>query len=411
MANTNTEALDLASLRKAVAGNAAAFRCLTEYEPAGGPGDKVFPPTYEGGKYAFETRRINGEAVPCVLLDSVQSQANRMELALLQAWEKGDISLPVIVVDFRDGKLFKPLRVTSLDAPHRIADAILRDSEVEEKGKKVRFRDSAKGKALDYVDIRNARPLFELCPTALVFGMWDSTGPRGGLGAKFQRAVVSEIVGLHAEAGVRTSSRIDPLQIMLQAGPIYAAPEGDWTLDENAARKVKGKPAKVGKEGKPSELNHGNVTPSIAAGGFTIGKAIQTTVISLPALRRLRFPANGETKPEEKTDTAARTVLAALGLCAAALARLDTDLRSRCLLTPTGPVEWELLGEPGETPKRYALSPSTAIEIFRQAVEEAKKAGLPWMEEPLELKPSDSLLALVRRSQELQVSQAIAEEE
>src|SRR5690606_26521884 len=128
-----------------------------------------------------------------------------------------------------------------------------------------------------------------LCPTALVFGMWDSTGPRGGLGAKFQRAMVSEIVGLHAEAGVRTSSRIDPLQIMLQAGPIYATPEGDWTLDESAARKVKGKPAKVGKDGRPSEVNHGNVAPSITAGGFTIGKAIQTTVISLPALRRLRL--------------------------------------------------------------------------------------------------------------------------
>jgi len=26
----------------------AAFQCLTRYQPVGGPGDKVFPPTYEG---------------------------------------------------------------------------------------------------------------------------------------------------------------------------------------------------------------------------------------------------------------------------------------------------------------------------------------------------------------------------
>lgn len=59
---------------------AAAFRCVTEYQPAGGTGDKIFPPTYEGGKYATEKRRLLGEAAPvdCVLLDSVQSQANRM---------------------------------------------------------------------------------------------------------------------------------------------------------------------------------------------------------------------------------------------------------------------------------------------------------------------------------------------
>jgi CRISPR-associated protein Csb1 len=37
--------LTLDTLKAAVAGSAAAFRCVTEYQPAGGPGDKVFPPT------------------------------------------------------------------------------------------------------------------------------------------------------------------------------------------------------------------------------------------------------------------------------------------------------------------------------------------------------------------------------
>ncbi|HKM55160.1 MAG TPA: type I-U CRISPR-associated protein Cas7 [Isosphaeraceae bacterium] len=89
-----SDTLTLEILQQAVSGTAAAFRCITHYEPAGGVGDKVFPPTYEGGKYATEIRRVDGELVPCVLLDSVQSQANRMELVLLAAWEAQRIPMP-----------------------------------------------------------------------------------------------------------------------------------------------------------------------------------------------------------------------------------------------------------------------------------------------------------------------------
>ena len=92
--------LNLDQIKEALAGNAAAFRSITEYQPTGGPGDKVFPPTYEGGSYATEQRYVDGEEVACVLLDSVQSQANRMEMALLHEWEAERAPLPVITVDF-----------------------------------------------------------------------------------------------------------------------------------------------------------------------------------------------------------------------------------------------------------------------------------------------------------------------
>ena len=36
--------LNLDQIKEALTGNAAAFRSVTEYQPAGGPGDKVFPP-------------------------------------------------------------------------------------------------------------------------------------------------------------------------------------------------------------------------------------------------------------------------------------------------------------------------------------------------------------------------------
>ena len=67
-------------------------------EPAGGPGDKVFPPSHSvgrnekgaGAKYAFETRRRDENDVFCVLMDSVQSQANRTEEEL-QAFPVGGV--------------------------------------------------------------------------------------------------------------------------------------------------------------------------------------------------------------------------------------------------------------------------------------------------------------------------------
>lgn len=403
--------LELDRLEEAVAGTAAAFRCVTRYEPAGGAGDKVFPATYEGGRYATEDRRLPGEEalVPCVLLDSVQSQANRMEMALLEAWRRERIPLPVVTVDFAESGLERSLRISSLEAPHRLADALLRDSLLDGEP----FRRSAVGRRLDTVDARDATALFELCPTALVFGLWDSTGPRGGQGAKFQRALVSEIVGIDSQVGTRTSSRVDPAQIPRNAGPLYLTAEGQpgigWTLDEAAAaRDAKGRPIKLGKDGRPSEANHGNVTPTLADGGVTIRYAQQTTVLSLPALRRLRFPLDGG--HDDRADRAARTALAALGLCAAALAREEgADLRSRCQLHATTPFVWELLDRPGEEPERFELPAERAIAIYDEAVARARAAGLPWLEHELVLRPSEPLAALVRKSQEL-ASEMAAEE-
>src|ERR1700726_2292385 len=86
----------------AVQGKAAAFRSRRRLHPAGGDGDKVFPPTFAGAVYAVEKRRVPGreDSMTCVLLDSVQSQANRMELALQEAVDSGKIRMPIVVVDF-----------------------------------------------------------------------------------------------------------------------------------------------------------------------------------------------------------------------------------------------------------------------------------------------------------------------
>jgi CRISPR-associated protein Csb1 len=321
----------------------------------------------------------------------------------------------VIEVDFSDadkGGLLSAIRkVTSLQAPHRIADAILRDSLLDGKA----FRHTDEGKCLDTVSLANATALYNLCPTALVFGMWDSTGPKGGLGAKFQRAMVSEIVGIDAVYGVKTSSRIDPLQIARNAGPLYrSAGNGDigWTLDEAKAAKDEKTAIKLGKDGRPSEANHGNIVPSLSsvdrdgrplAGGVTIASAEQVVVLSLPALRRLGFPLDKkDAMAQAKVNAAGRTVLAALGLCAAALAaEKGFDLRSRCLLWPSGPMEWELLDRPGQPAARLTLEAGAAIDVLTKAVTAAEKLGLKWQTKPLVLKPAPQLVELVKKSQAL----------
>lgn len=397
------KALDFKTLSSALTGRAAAYRSITEYQPVGGPGSKVFPSTYDGSVYAFENRRMNGEERKCVLLDSVPSQANRMEEALLDAWRDGRIRVPVISVDF--SAEFPDIgSITSLEAPHRIADAILRYAKTSD-GSEF-FATSSYASLWENSSIHNATALFSLCPTALVFGTWGS--PRAtGVGPKFQRTIVSEIVGIDAVPGTKTSSRIDPTGIGKGVGLSEASPDSgdlDWSpLDAKSARK------KGAKTRKPSELNLGNVTPTaeyaenlgglFTGGGVTISRALQFTTISLPAIRRLRFPVGGTRDPG--IDAVAQAALAALALCAATLAREEgADLRSRCHLVPVSTLEWELVGRPGEDLVKFSLSGDESVALLNEAVAAAKDKGLEWVEDEIRLVPSKQLVEAIRISRE-----------
>lgn len=402
--------LTIDQLKAFVAGGAVAIRGTATLEPAGGPGDKIFPPTHAlddrnkrpepGAKYAFETRRIDGRDVRCVLVDSVQSQANRMEEALQALWDEKRISLPVVSVDF-SSVAPEVGRVTSLTAPHRIADALLRDSLLDGQ----LFRLSDIGRSFTDASTKNATPLFKVCPTGLVFGLWDSTGPKGGLGAKFQRALVSEIVGINAVAGSKTESRIDPLNILKKSADIYVAADENerWTTDTAKAKIDNDQPVRFGKEGKPSEVNHGNVTPTIdsVGGGVTIDEARHTVVLSLASLRRLGF-ASGATE--------VRTVLAALGLLALMAAESrGHDLRSRCLLVPRkgAALRLEAVASDGSTTP-VELDLDSAIGLYGEAVAklpEGVRFDKPAGEALAELTLSPKLADLVSKSRALAVAE------
>jgi len=419
MTDSTPTPLTLDHLKSLVEGDAVAIRGMATLEPAGGPGDKVFPPTHSVGdrattRYAFEKRRIDGRDVECVLIDSVQSQANRMEEVLEALWSNKHIRLPVISVDF-SGVAPDVGIVTSLTAPHRVADALLRDS--LDNG--TFFRLTEIGRSFTDATAKNAAPLFKVCPTGLVFGLWDSTGPKGGLGSKFPRALVSEIVGIGAVAGSKTASRIDPASIVTSAGPVFVAkdpgPDGKptWTLSVMDAKPLKeDKPPKDDKDidavekwgkkekaGKPTSINHSNIPPTIdgTAGGVTIDYASHTVVLSLAALRKLSFGG---------AETEARTVLAALAVLAV-LAAEDRghDLRSRCLLVPKKgeALKLEAVRRDGTT-QPLSLDLEGAIDLFKAAVaalpealQFTNEAGVPLAT----LTPSPKLAHLVRGSREL----------
>jgi CRISPR-associated protein Csb1 len=489
--------MTLETLTGAVKGGAAAIRIVTRLEPVGHERDKVFPPTYAGGEYALEDRysapatvstvgngvQMKGDEkpVPAVLLHSVAGQANLLEEALKAAiTDKSLGGVPVLKVSFDDTLAAEYLRepITVLDAPHRVFDAIFRDSEVPgaDNGAAVGFARTAAGQAIATASLANATPLYEWSPTSLLFGCWNSANDKvpgkikGNL--KFARAIVSEIVGYEIGRGVRVGGKGDPAgitgqtiyclpsdetttdvnkarhdsegnpwyrkkgapvawtQIRSEAEttkdkkqqdvPIYQAIGCDWTVDEGkAARDKNGKPAKWGKKGKPSELLLGQIPPSIGksdegggdrrklsaedsrklGGGVTMKYALQTTVLSLAALRRLRFPDNGSQAPDR--DIAARTVLAALGLVAITAQReRDYFLRSRCELraVDSPPFEFVVQGRPTGKEDQSTLTFGEAKALLQQAVD---VAGAPkWKpdSEMPELKPKANLAELIRLS-------------
>jgi CRISPR-associated protein Csb1 len=398
--------INIEQLRIAVSKDAA-IRRVQRLQPVGGPGDKIFPPTYPGERrtdpprHVFETRRVAGKNVLCVLIDSVQSQANRLEEAMKAARESG-LSFPVIAVDFAGTAVDDIGRITTLDAPHRVFDAIMRDSEWNG----TRLKDTDHGKRLVVSKPENARAVYELSPTALVFGAWNSTGEGGGIGAKFPRCVVSEIIGVGVAtesrvdartgevsdrpSGQRTGSRIDPLGIRSGVS-VYKLPNGDWSLDPPADKKAK--------ELRPSEINHSNIAPSITPLGVSVDYAVHSFVLSFAALRRLRFARNSG--GQSPVDLAAQTALAALGLAAVtAQDRSGYFLRSRCDLVPEVGASFEIVRANGEA-EPVELDLDVACRLVKEAIEAAKSADIAWNANDLVLKPQEKLVRLVSASREL----------
>jgi CRISPR-associated protein Csb1 len=151
------------------------------------------------------------------------------------------------------------------------------------------------------------------------------------------------------------------------------------------------------KQVRPSEINHGNIAPSVQPLGVTCDRLEHTFVLSFACLRRLRFGS-------DQRNSTGRSLLAALGL----LAVTDQDargysLRSRCDLVCDGRTPFEIVNADGSRDD-LALSRDKVLALYSDAFDAAKAAGFDFSPEPIRLQPQDKLVAIVRTSQELALS-------
>lgn len=354
----------------ALEGGRALIRTRCSYQPSGGPGARIFPPTYpttssDRSAYIMESRFIDGATREDVVLDSVPSQANRAEEALLRARTEGRVELPLLEIR-HDGA--GSVRLTSLQMPHRYADAYLLDSLLD--GEK--FDRTALGRSFQAASVEDATALFTHDPGSLVFGAWNSH--RKGRQVKFPRMYCSEVIGWDPQVGHRKAGRMDPLNLT-----------GTGSRDEDgelhyAALGGKAKGAKL------SEIGHGNIAPNSAHGGVTVSSAERIATISLAGLDRVRFGS----APQEAA-SAARTALAAYALLADRLAFGGPSLwlRSGCELVPTTEtIEWVSRGGSVEP---IEITTEQAIALYMEATDRSARAGLPMAMQTVTLTPGKGL--------------------
>lgn len=370
-----------------------AFEFTAKMQAAGGTNHKVFPPTYLNddpatkakikARYARETRIMGDGPVSTILLDSIPSQANRMEQALLAAIQDDDMdfTLPVFSVTIPEHGT-----VTSIDAPHRALDVIFLDSDIA--GTSLLNTDF--GKQLANAVPANATALYQYAPTALVFGMWNSHS--GKAGGRFARIIASEIIGWgNIVEGIKTASRIDPLEIGNKSALYKIEGTERWTFE---------KPSGAKKAVSPATVGHGNIPPTIneATGGVSLDNIQQQTTVSILALQALHFP-DDHGRIVKSRDEAGWAVLAALALVAVNLQfQQGYQLRSGCLLQALASPVWRMLGRIATDDREFSLTLEESMAIFQQAVRAAAEFGLTWAADLPTLMPSAKLLRLVQES-------------
>lgn len=363
----------------------ATISITADMAPVGDGAGKVAPPTFptpsgESGpkaRYLIDTRYIDGAARTVVTLDTEQSQANRCEAELLDAADDGRVELPMFVLtqQVATDAGVRDVRLTSLDFPHRYADAYLRDSLLDG----VAFDKTELGKSFQLAEARNARALYEREPYSLVYGAWNSH--RKGRQAKFPRLYDSTLIGFEPLTGQRAGGRLDPLN--LQGAQAPAAEVGGWQFVSEGEKK---------KGSKLSEIGHGNAMDSgESPGQVAIKGARRLATIHLAGLRGVRF---GPQVSAEATQ-AARAALVALALLGDRLAfgRAAVYLRSGCELARRH--ETLALERPTGEVDEFTLTPAEAIDLFNAAVERAASLGLTMARDRIALTPAKGLASAI----------------
>ena len=375
-------------------GGASVLTSVTPLEPAAGPHASVAPAKFLEGKgrtakpvFAYERRFWDGEAVTAVLIDSKQSQSNRLEAAVSAAIADQDPVLartPRIELRFEDGQVY-----SDIDLPHRAFDGQIRAGTINGEPATA---------AQEYRELRNAtvadaRPLLECSPMTLLLGGWDAS--RKTHAGRYRSLLVGEIIGILSDQGrdpevnqsKRGGARIDPLGARIQLDQAEREAIADVQKSELSDKAYTNS---YGKDGKSSSLGLGGIPPSLEQlGGVTCRAIIRSHVLSFAALRALRFDS-----PTPEGDVACRALLAALALNGLARSDAELLLRANCDLVEAGPAVVTLDKRYGQKENFEPLSIEQAQELLSAAIDNAvQAANLTWDGSILVVEGNPTILA------------------
>ena len=319
--------------------NIAALVMRQYLKPVEGDNAVIFPPTYADIGYNIDTFNTAGETRNVCTIDSVGSQANRME-PLFKTPPYDDL-VPHIKVTVRKqplkgqekGDLIEEIDL--LDVGHRIADAV------------VRFSDKADVISQAFRSVqKDAAKMAKLAPTSLLFGCWDSRESQ----VKLPRIIRSTIRAYNVYPLTRAAQYFAPVKHYDEVGVEKAQ------MDK-----------KVGDTKKGSKLGfYDNPSSQKGIGGVLLGSSsqlIRDTVLSLSALRALR------SESDESTEKL-RRYLFGLSLVAVT-APQNPLLRMGCELTldSQNPAKWEIVGCDGKR-QTFDLSFERALTYAKTAAKE-----------------------------------------
>jgi CRISPR-associated protein Csb1 len=362
------------------AGGANCLTSVTELQPAAGPHASVAPAKFSTGSgnkrgaFAYETRYDGGVAHDVVLIDSKQSQLNRVEQTLRDAIRDGHevlSLLPRLVVSYQRGD--DPVEYSDLELPHRAFDGHVRAGKVD--GQNV--TDYEGYRRIRDADPSNARALLDASPASLVFGSWDSS--RAARQGRWRSVLVGEIIGFcqkpedQERPELKGGARIDPLGMRIE---LTGAALKDLAERQRAelSPKTYDKLVKAGKSAKASSAGLGGIPPTLEAlAGVACRRIVRSHVLSFAALRQIRFGAGAE------GDAACRALLTALALNGLARSDAELVLRANCDLVEARPTQVTLFGRGGRTTEFASLDIAQADALLAASLAHAEDAaGVTW---------------------------------
>ena len=323
----------------------AAIVIRERLRPVQGARGVFFPPTFAAtgrGKSDYQIDRFaraddpesaqkDGVIASRCTVDSVPSQANRLEARLLKY---SGTSIPKVTIT---GSRVGQGALDLLEVGHRVGDAVVRYSKVkvtnngkdEERDGFEQFEAALRS----YVK-GDAAPLARLAPTSLVFGHWDSrdSATKKSTKSKARRLIRSEIVAYNVQRVTKRSqywSSIDP-EVSQELEQILKEAKEAAQEDPN----TKNPASQIGMTDVPA--------PESPGGVIAFGPIERTAIIALSGVRALatfKEPIQaGVTEIDTDKTLALRRYLFALALASAADPGV-WDLREGCILVRASKTE------------------------------------------------------------------------